>query len=397
MRVCAVICEFDPLHKGHEHLLRSARAAGAECIICVMSGAFCQRGEPSSFDRSTRTEAALSAGADLVLELPFPYSCASAEFFAQGAVSIIKALGGVDTLAFGCECADVSALCGCAAALTSDEFSAEYARVVECERQLGTAAQIQKALEGISPEHAPLLSGANNTLAIEYIKATMRMGLDIEFFPVARVGSGHGEMSEETEFASASLIRSCLREGKDVSRYLPDSVAPIIKKAAEAEGALPSLYFAERAIISHMRSGADGVPCAGAEGGLYRRLCDASIRARSLDELINLSKTKKYTDARLRRTIIFSMCGVMSDDLRAEVSYIRLYGANTRGLEFLASVKKSISLPFISNPSMLKTLRDERSLRQIELCSRAESLRSLCQARIGEADAELRMPPIIVK
>ena len=108
MHTTAIICEFDPLHRGHEYLISEARRTGADRILCVMSGTFCQRGEPSSFPKHTRARAALAAGADIVLELPFPYSCASAEFFASGARGVIAAVGGVDSLAFGCECADAS-------------------------------------------------------------------------------------------------------------------------------------------------------------------------------------------------------------------------------------------------------------------------------------------------
>lgn len=396
MRVCAVICEFDPLHLGHEHLLHSVREAGAECIVCIMSGDFCQRGEPSSFDAHTRTKAALAAGADLVLELPFPYSCASAEFFAYGAVSIIKALGGVDTLAFGCECADGEMLSACAELLLSDEFSAKYDAVCKSEKQTGTAAQIQKALEALSPECASLLCGANNTLAIEYIKAAKRTDTPLEIFPVARVGSGHGDMDEGARFASASLIRQCVREGKDIRRYLPEASADIICEAVRGMPEPPSMKLAERAVIAHLRAADRNAPCAGGDGGLFNRLCDAADKACSLDELFSLSKTKKYTDARLRRTIIFSMCRVTAEDLGHPPAYITLYGADSAGIRFLSERKKHIALPFISNPSMLSALRGE-ALHQLELSKRAAALRAVMTSSMSPADSRLRIPPVIVK
>ena len=39
-----IICEFDPLHRGHAHLLGQARAMGASAVVCAMSGSFTQRG-----------------------------------------------------------------------------------------------------------------------------------------------------------------------------------------------------------------------------------------------------------------------------------------------------------------------------------------------------------------
>ena len=140
MRTTAIICEFDPLHRGPEYLISEARRAGAECILCVMSGAFCQRGEPSAFSKHTRARAALAAGADAVLELPFPYSCASAEYFASGAVGIIAAVGGVDSIAFGCESGDAETLVLAAERTVSVEFSNEMQRLQEKDPSLGTAA-----------------------------------------------------------------------------------------------------------------------------------------------------------------------------------------------------------------------------------------------------------------
>ena len=45
MRVCAVICEYNPFHLGHAYHLRAAReASGADYVLCPMSGALTQRG-----------------------------------------------------------------------------------------------------------------------------------------------------------------------------------------------------------------------------------------------------------------------------------------------------------------------------------------------------------------
>ena len=50
-----------------------------------MSGNFVQRGAPALLPKHLRAEMALKSGADLVIELPVFYACASAEYFAYGA------------------------------------------------------------------------------------------------------------------------------------------------------------------------------------------------------------------------------------------------------------------------------------------------------------------------
>ena len=80
MRIAGIICECNPLHRGHLYLMERARQDGADGVICVMSGCFTQRGDAAVFDPRTRAEMILTeGGADAVFELPFPYSAAGAE------------------------------------------------------------------------------------------------------------------------------------------------------------------------------------------------------------------------------------------------------------------------------------------------------------------------------
>ena len=94
MNVLGIIAEFNPLHTGHEYLIEKLRReTGADFCIVVMSGDYVQRGEPAFFSKTLRTQAALLSGADLVLELPLSVSTGSAEYFAEGAVSLLDHLG----------------------------------------------------------------------------------------------------------------------------------------------------------------------------------------------------------------------------------------------------------------------------------------------------------------
>ena len=101
MHTVGIICEYNPLHKGHSKQLSAVRAAGAEGIVCLMSGNFVQRGAPAIFEKSLRARAAVECGADLVLELPVTVALNSAEGFASGGVSLLG--GFCDYLCFGAE------------------------------------------------------------------------------------------------------------------------------------------------------------------------------------------------------------------------------------------------------------------------------------------------------
>ena len=79
-------------------------------MVVVMSGNFVQRGALALLPKHLRTKMALKSGADLVIELPVFYACASAEYFAYGAVSLLHALRCVDSICFGSECGDLTLL-----------------------------------------------------------------------------------------------------------------------------------------------------------------------------------------------------------------------------------------------------------------------------------------------
>ena len=126
MRICGVICEYNPFHRGHEKQLRQIRAALGEdtAVVCLMSGNFVQRGEPAVFDKRVRAQAAVLAGANLVLELPITKALSSAEGFARGGVEIFSRLGAVDTLAFGCESGNADALLAAARTMCEPAYDA---------------------------------------------------------------------------------------------------------------------------------------------------------------------------------------------------------------------------------------------------------------------------------
>ena len=110
MKICAIICEYNPFHNGHLHHLREAkRLSGADAVLCIMSGNFVQRGESAIVDKFTRAKHALMAGADAVIELPVVFSTSNAELFAKGAISVLSSVHAVEYLCFGCENANKTA------------------------------------------------------------------------------------------------------------------------------------------------------------------------------------------------------------------------------------------------------------------------------------------------
>jgi predicted nucleotidyltransferase len=132
MKTVGIVCEYNPFHTGHARQIDILRKSGAEVIICAMSGNFSERGELTVADKYTRAEAAVRCGADIVVELSFPYSSLSAEGFCSAGVHILSSLG-CDTLSFGSESSDVALLRRAADIVASPEFVSDYAEI--CKNQ----------------------------------------------------------------------------------------------------------------------------------------------------------------------------------------------------------------------------------------------------------------------
>ena len=149
MHICGIICEYNPFHRGHEKQLRQVRQAlGADAaIVCLMSGSFVQRGEPAIFEKRVRAQAAVLAGANLVLELPVTKALCSAEGFARGGVEIFTKLGIVDTLAFGCESGDGQAIFTAAQAMCAASYDRALREILDTGASYPAARQ--RALEAI--------------------------------------------------------------------------------------------------------------------------------------------------------------------------------------------------------------------------------------------------------
>lgn len=109
MAVAGIVAEYNVFHRGHAWQLRELRRRlGPDTAVVVcMSGNFVQRGDFAIAPKHARAEMALAGGADLVLELPTPWSTAGAEQFARGGAAVLAATGVVTHLAFGCECGDL--------------------------------------------------------------------------------------------------------------------------------------------------------------------------------------------------------------------------------------------------------------------------------------------------
>ena len=215
MRICGIICEYNPFHNGHAYLLEKARAeSGCDAIVCVMSGNFTQRGEIAILDKYTRAEHAVRAGADAVLELPAVFALSPAELFAKGAVQLLCSIPAFRILAFGCESGGKAEFLS-AAASASEPESNRFKEILHVCMQAGKsflrARQEALAADG-KTDLADMLSSPNNILGTEYTKALFFLGSNADILPVLRRGANYGDTQLQHAYSYASAIRIAVRE-----------------------------------------------------------------------------------------------------------------------------------------------------------------------------------------
>ena len=367
MYVAGVVAEYNPFHQGHEYMLSQVREILGDdtIIVCAMSGSFVQRGECALAPKHRRAEAAVRCGADVVLELPLPWSLSSAEGFAHGAVGMLAATGVVTHLAFGSECGDIERLSAVANGLCSPELD-EYIRE-EIKGGISYAAARQRAAERILGAEAALLSRPNDILGIEYLKAVHAHGIDVTPLAVRRKGAGHDE-SGEHEFLSASELRRRFVRGEDITHDLPEAMAKILKRCCDDGEAPVTMDSLETALLARLRMLPMEVfeALADAGEGLGRRLYAAVHEGAAVEEILLLAKSKRYALARLRRMLLCAALGIKAEDKEGIPPYLRVLALSERGRALWRHMETSAVLPRVTRPGEVKLL-EGRARRIFEL------------------------------
>ena len=389
MKTIGIICECNPFHGGHEYLIRRARESGAEAVICVMSGCFVQRGEAAIVDAHTRAEMLLGGGADVVLELPYPFSAASGEHFARAGVEILDRFG-VDQLWFGSECGDIDRLARLAEVADSEAFQTLYESTRAENR--GTAEAYFACLGQLAG--ADVRCASNDILGISYLRAIRVTGAQIVPVTVKREGSAYAAPMLGEGYPSATALRRVWREkgAEAILPYLPKASAEVLLRDLHAP--IADLRHAERLILGHFRLTPPEVleNCAELSGGLGGHMAKQASVAGALDEFLSRCATKKYTTARLQRGILFALTGIGREALYEPIAYVRLLGATHVGCRYLAEMRKTAKLPVITRHTDLQSTPD--TARQAEWARRAEVLYALCYPTVTDRDLWKKAPII---
>ena len=314
-KACGIICEYNPFHNGHKYQIEYAKNTLGLPVVCAMSGNFVQRGDAACMDKHIRAKSAISGGADIVLEIPFPYSSMTAEKFARAGVTILSDSGMCSHLLFGSECADVDKLRKIAE-LLADKDTDNHIQVYQNKDKSLSYAKARSMYIGeiLGEEYSSILSNPNDILGIEYIKAIIETKSNL--IPVVLKRSVDRSEGVSGNYASSSKVREMTLSGafEKASEFIPDNrILSEFIDAAEFKKLIHlSLITKKPEDLSEICE---------ISGGLEFAVINAAKASESYEKMLDTLKSKTLTDAKIRRMVLFSFFGVTKEIAAKDVPF----------------------------------------------------------------------------
>ena len=411
-KVLGIVAEYNPFHNGHfYHMQESKKITEADSCICVISGNFTQRGEPSIVNKWAKTYMALCCGADLVIELPTIYSISSAENFASGAIKIFDSLKIVTDISFGAECNDLATLNNIANVFYSEP--ANYKTILNHELKRGLSYPMAREnavlmyLNDIK-RYANVLSNSNNILAIEYLKALKQQKSMIQPNIVPRKNVYYNDQKIVDDFASATAIRKLMlnREYAEVRKVVPRSTYQIIGEEYKKNHIILGIKKYEKEIIYALRvmpiEEIQNLP--DVNEGLEFAIKKAASETNDIEELIEKVKSKRYTQTRIQRILVYVLLGITKKDMedsKKMVPYVRVLGFNSRGKILISEImNQNPKLNMITSVGKYvnkKMAKNKQLTRMLDLDINATNIYTLGYGGESKANLDYTQNMIIIK
>ena len=314
-KACGIICEYNPFHNGHKYQIEYAKNTLGLPVVCAMSGSFVQRGSAAFMDKNIRAREAVKGGADIVLEIPFPYSSMTAEKFARAGVTVLSKSGMCSHLLFGSECADTEKLRKIAE-LLADADTDKSIQVYQVEDKSISYAKARSLFvkEKLGEEFAKILANPNDILGIEYIKAIIET--DSKLIPVALKRSVDRSEGVKGGFASSSFVRELVKNGDAEKAYEYVPCGDILSEFTDTSGFERLIHLSLMA-----KNPEDLTDICEISDGLGFALVKAARTSESYGEMLEKLKSKTLTDAKIRRMVLFAFFGVKKSFMTADVPY----------------------------------------------------------------------------
>lgn len=315
MNITGIIVEYNPFHNGHiYHINEAKRITNPDLLICITSGNYVQRGEPSIINKFEKTKAALKYGVDLVIELPYIHTIQNATIFGQKAIQLLNELK-INNLVFGSETNNLEEL---------KKIASFNINIDHLKEEMNKGFSYPKAYGLLTSFLYP-----NDLLALSYLKALKDM--DIKPISIQRTNDYNG--LELKEIASAKALREAIKNNQDINNYSPiDINDPIF---------IEDFYpYLRKILITRNKNDLHDIFLV--NEGIENLLIKNAYKYDKYDDFINNSISKRYTKTRINRTCMNIINDIKKIDVKnlKNDNYIRVLGFNSKGQEYLKKLRK---------------------------------------------------------
>ncbi|MBQ7307762.1 MAG: nucleotidyltransferase family protein [Clostridia bacterium] len=310
MKICGIICEYNPFHNGHLFQINYLKKTlGFNFVVIALSGSFSQRALPCCLDKYSKTKCIQNA--DMVCQIPTAYSINNAEVFALAGVKTLHSVG-VDYICFGVEDDDPEIFFEMLDNLTNENeiFKNNLKENLDLGLNFKQAnlISIQQSFPN-GKRYAEVLEKPNNILAFEYLKAIKKCNYNIQpIFLKRSTDFKENSKTLDNTFASASKIRLLLENNENVSNLIPNQSFQILNKFFN-KNYLDSYYNMAYCMLLNLDINKLQSTYLVSEG-IENRMLNSLEISKNYEEFLNNTINKRFDKNKINRIVLNYILGV---------------------------------------------------------------------------------------
>lgn len=296
-----IIAEYNPFHNGHIYQIKEIKKKWPNSkIIVLMSGKYVQRGQLAIASFEQRKKIALENGVDEIYELPFEYATQAAHVFADGAIKQLNEHN-IDILVFGSETNKI------------DDFYL-IAKTIKNNEKYYYELIRKKMKEGISFPKANQLvleklinksfSLPNDILGLEYVKAIVNNNFKIEAYCIKRIGDFNSNEIINNITSATNIRKMVFLQDYSYKKYTPMIFETTPDK-------IENYYEKFKNIV--INSSVEELKQIKLISEGMENLFKKNIDAKTYDEFVSRTNSKRYTSSRIQRAMLYVLLNVKKE------------------------------------------------------------------------------------